>query len=183
MAAASLEEIQQRAKTNPEWYTQAINVGLDQSKMATQLREVFDRGIAAAPGYSPMYTGMLRVLMPRWLGSHEDISTFIETVSDKPIEPDFVLYARLYWSYSTLEADEIVVFQDDLAHWAMVETGFDRMIERYPASDFILNAYAKFACMANDSDKYHELRPKLNGRFSTTAWSDAISLKSCDDRF
>jgi hypothetical protein len=183
MAAASLDEIQDRAKANPVWYTLALDVGLDQHRTAAELREVFDRGVAIAPAYEPLYGRMLRILMPRWLGGPEEVASFIETVTDKPVEPDFMLYARLYWVYSDLEDDKVSVFDEDRAHWAMVETGFDRLVDRYPKSNFILNAYAKFACIANDATKYQELRPKLKGRFSSTAWSDAVSLKSCDGRF
>jgi len=56
------------------------------------------------------------------------------------------------------------------------------MVECYPKSDYVLNAFAKFACMANDGKKFHELRPQLKGRYSTPAWSDAVSLESCDGR-
>lgn len=183
MAAASLDEIQERAKASPVWYAQALDVGLDQSRTETELRDLFDHGVATAPAYAPLYARMLRILMPRWLGSHEQIAGFIDHVTDKPVEPDFILYARLYWSYSTLEDDKVALFDPGLAHWAMVETGFERLVDRYPKSDFILNAYAKFACMANDRDKYHELRPKLQGHFSTTAWSGVMSMISCDSRF
>jgi hypothetical protein len=136
-----------------------------------------------APAYGPLYSRMLRILMPRWLGSPEQVAGFIETVTDKPVEPDFMLYARLYWVYSSLEEDKVSVFDQENAHWSMMETGFDRLLDRYPTSNFILNAYAKFACMAKDETKYQELRPKLKGRFSSTAWSDAVSLKYCDARF
>jgi hypothetical protein len=183
MARASLDEIQERAKGSPVWYTQALDVGLDQSLTAAELRKIFDSGVAIAPDYGPLYNRMLRILLPRWLGSREDLAGFIETVTDKPVEPDFMLYARLYWGYSSLEEDKVSVFDEGLAHWAIVETGFDRLVERYPKSDFILNGYAKFACIANDRDKFLSLRPKLRGRFSSAAWSDAVSLKSCDSRF
>jgi rhomboid protease GluP len=183
MAAASLEEIADRAVANPVWYSLSLSVGLDQSKTAGELREIFNRGVATAPTYRPLYARMLRILMPRWLGSPEEVGSFIDSQTDRPIEPDFMLYARLYWSYSSLERDEVELFQHPLAHWAIMETGFDRLVARYPKSDYILNAYAKFACMARDADKYNELRPKLQGRVSTVAWSDKVSLSSCDARF
>jgi membrane associated rhomboid family serine protease len=183
MARASLDEIQERAQGSPVWYQQALDVGLDQSQTTAELRKVFAGGVAIAPDYGPLYTHMLRILLPRWQGSREDLAGFIETVTDKPVEPDFMLYARLYWAYSSLEEDQVSVFDEGLAHWAIVETGFDRLVERYPKSDFILNGYAKFACIAHDRDRFLSLRPQLRGRFSSAAWSDAVSLKSCDARF
>ncbi|MDB6092408.1 MAG: hypothetical protein JWN85_5192 [Gammaproteobacteria bacterium] len=144
----------------------------------------FNRGVAEEPRYWPLYTGMLRVLMPRWLGSQEDISRFIQEVSGDPNnERDFAKYARLYWSYSSLEHDDVKLFEAPLAHWSTMRAGFMDLQRKYPNSDLILNAYAKFACMADDGTSYREVRPKLRDRLATTAWSDKVSLELCDARF
>jgi hypothetical protein len=64
-----------------------------------------------------------------------------------------------------------------------MKEGFMQLQRQYPQSDFILNAYAKFACMAEDAVSYGEVRPKLNGRGSSAAWSQKVTLLSCDQRF
>ena len=56
------------------------------------------------------------------------------------------------------------------------------LLREHPNSDFILNAYAKFACMADDAVSYAAVRPKLRDRLSRVAWSDKVSLKDCDEQ-
>jgi membrane associated rhomboid family serine protease len=185
MAAMGLREIAEPAKSNPIWYQLSLDVGLDQSKTADELQGVFARGSAAEAQYWPLYTRMLRILMPRWLGSQEDIHRFIKETATFPggYATDHAKYAKLYWSYSSLEDDDVNLFAGPLASWSNMKEGFMELQRRYPQSDFILNAYAKFACMADDALSYAEVRPKLNTRPSSAAWSDKLSLQTCDLRF
>jgi membrane associated rhomboid family serine protease len=184
MAAMGLSEVVERANTNPLWYQLSLDVGLDQSKTVDELRSIFNRGVVEQRDYWPLYTRMLRILMPRWLGSQDDISRFIREVSVRPNgERDFAKYARLYWSYSSLENDDATLFGGPLAVWSTMREGFMELLREHPNSDFILNAYAKFACMADDAVSYGAVRPKLRDRLSSVAWSDKVSLKDCDERF
>jgi len=184
MAAMSLSEVVERANTNPLWYELSLDVGLDQSKKVDDLRSTFNRGVVEQPRYWPLYTRMLRILMPRWSGSEQDIQGFINDVASYPDgQTNFEKYARLYWSYSSLEQDDVALFAGSLAVWSTMKAGFMDLQRQYPKSDFILNSYAKFACMANDEASYGEVRPKLEGHLSSSGWSDKVSLKTCDERF
>jgi rhomboid protease GluP len=187
MAAVGLRELGQlqgAANDNPLWYELSLDVGLDESKTPDELRRIFDRGVVEQPHYWPLYTRMLRILMPRWGGSQNDIHKFVMDVSvTLDGQRDFEKYAKLYWSYSWLEDDDAQLFGGSLATWSVVNEGFEELRQRYPHSDFILNAHAKFACMADDADVYRDLRPQLRGHISSTAWSDKVSLQSCDKRF
>jgi hypothetical protein len=93
-------------------------------------------------------------------------------------ERDFAKYARLYWSYSSLEDDEINLFGGPLAVWSTMREGFMELQRQYPQSDFILNAYAKFACMADDAVSYGEVRPKLRDRPSSASHGQTSSHSS-----
>ncbi len=184
MAAMGLRVVVERASTNPLWYQLSLDVGLDQSKAVDELRSTFNRGIVEKPDYWPLYRRMLRILMPRWLGSEQDIHRFINEASRRPNgETNFAKYARLYWSYSALERDDVSLFSGSLAAWSTMKAGFLELRRQYPKSDSILNAYAKFACTANDGSSYGEVRSKLRNHFSSTSWSDKVSLKICDERF
>jgi hypothetical protein len=184
MAAMGLREIVARANTNPLWYELSLDVGLDESKPVDELRSTFRRGLVEAPDYWPLYARMLRILMPRWYGSEEDIRRLIYEVSTRPNgDRDFVRYARMYWSYSSLEDDKVALFNGSLAVWSTMREGFEELQYTYPQSDVILNAYAKFACMAQDGASYANIRPKLRDRLSSVAWSEAVSLKHCDEEF
>jgi hypothetical protein len=97
-----------------------------------------------------------------------------------PKDPDEALYAQLYWSYDSLEQDDIKLFDDSGAIWPIMKTGFAKLREQHPHSDHILNAAARFACIADDGDAYRALRPLLENHISATIWSEKISLESCD---
>jgi membrane associated rhomboid family serine protease len=186
MSAMGLREIVARANTNPLWYQLSLNVGLDQSQPLEDLRSIFKRGITEEPDYFPLYRSMLRILMPRWHGSYEDVHRFIAETSASPMfvgQKDYARYARLYWAYSSLEYDEAPLFDGPLAVWSTMKEGLEDLRKQHPASDLILNASAKFACMANDAASYREARPRLKGRLASHAWSQKVSLKLCDERF
>jgi len=185
LAAAGLEDMQQRAASNPVWYLLSLSVGLDRSLDVEKLRGIFDAGVKKAPAYMPLYRGMLRVLMPRWHGSYTKVDHFIEEVTDRPdsADRDVELYARLYWIYNSLERDDIKLFDDSLAVWPLMKQGFRQMVKHYPKSDAVLNAFVKFACVSEDRAVYLELRPLIEHRRSATVWSEKTSTESCDKQF
>ncbi|HSY08329.1 MAG TPA: rhomboid family intramembrane serine protease [Steroidobacteraceae bacterium] len=181
MAAVGLREITDRAAADPLWYSLALNTGIDQSIGIEKLRAIFDRGVARFPRYLPLYRSILRTLMPRWNGSYEKVDQFINEMSEHPsahLGPE--TYSRLYWMYGLLEGDDVVIFDDALASWQKMKSGFKDMRARYPKSDLVLNSYARFACQAGDFHEYHLLRPLLTSRLAATAWSKKVSIGICD---
>lgn len=185
LAAAGLEEIQERATTNPTWYSFSLSVGLARNLGVEKLRPVFDAGIEHTPQYRPLYRGMLRILLPRWGGSYEKVDHFIEQMSDRSgsTDRDVEQYARLYWMYDSLERDSINLFDDSLAVWPLMKDGFRRMVKHYPHSDLVLNAFVKFACLSQDAHAYLELRPSIEHRRASAAWSAKTSIEGCDRQF
>ena len=184
MAAMGLRELADRADSNPLWYQLSLDVGLDQSKSLDELRAIFDRGVAKQPDYWPLYRRMLRILMPRWLGSSADVQGFIRDISvTADGQRDFEKYAELYWTYSSLEEDAVPLFVGALATWSVMQEGFEELRHDHPHSDVILNAYAKFACMANDADTYKDARVQLQDHISSAAWTTKVSLQHCDGEF
>jgi membrane associated rhomboid family serine protease len=184
MAAAGLRELTQRAADQPLWYQLSLNVGLDQSQDAKTLRAIFDKGGDRFSAYRSLYRAMLRILMPRWGGSYEQVDGFINGVSrgTDGIE-DLEQYARLYWIYASLEDDDINVFGDASAIWGPVKAGFHLMEERHPTSDVVVNGFARFACLADDAEQYRQLRPRLTTHYSAAAWSTHTTREFCDQKF
>ena len=181
MAAAALRSIEKAADSMPVWHDLSLDVALDLSQETTKIRAIFDRAVERFPRYMPLYAGMLRVLMPRWHGSYEDVDRFIMEVTRRgDDEQDLALYATLYWMYSVLEQDDCNIFIDAKASWTNLDLGFAELLERHPRSDYLLNAYAVMACEIRDRDKYAELRPLVERRLSQSAWSDKYSLADCD---
>ena len=184
MAAATLKDTADRASANPLWYQLSLSVGRDQSLGVDDLRAIFDQGIARFPQYLPLYGEMLRISMPRWGGSYEKVNQLITDASAKSsIDSGQELYARLYWMYSSLEDDDIDIFTDASANWQTMKQGFKALINRYPTSDVVLNAFEKFACIGEDAEQYRAARSGVESHLAATAWSDKVSLKVCDGKF
>jgi len=183
MAAAALDDLADRATNNPLWYTLSLDVGLDQSKDKEKLREVFDRGLTKAPQYRPLYRRMLRILMPRWGGSYEEVDKFINQIYAQTVKArGYERYAELYSTYARLEGDELNLFADTSAFWSGMNTGYLGLLKRYPKSDSVLNSFANLACRADDTATYNRLRGMVGKRFSATAWSAKYSIEACDKK-
>ena len=183
MAAAALDEIGGRASENPLWYTLSLEVGLDQRKDREKLQAIFDQGASVTSLYRPLYRRMLRILMPRWGGSYEEVDRFINRAyALSAAKRGFERYAELYSVYARLEGDDLDLFADSKAYWSAMRTGYLGLVKRYPKSDFVLNSFANFACRADDRDGYRELRRQIGRRISSTAWTDKYSLESCDKK-
>ncbi len=183
MAAAALDELGERASSNPLWYTLSLEVGLDQRKDREKVQAIFDKGTSVTSFYRPLYRRMLRILMPRWGGSYEDVDQFINRAyALSAAKRGFERYAELYSAYARLEGDDLDLFADSKAYWSAMKTGYLGLVKRYPRSDFVLNSFGNFACRADDRDAYKELRRQIGQRISSTAWSDKYSLESCDKK-
>jgi hypothetical protein len=183
MAAAALEEVADRAANNPLWYTLSLEVGLDQSKDKEKLREIFDHGLTKAPNYRPLYRRMLRILMPRWGGSYEEVDKLINQIYAQTVSTrGYERYAELYSTYARLEGDELNLFFDTPAFWSGMNTGYRDLLKRYPKSDAVLNSFANFACRADDKVTYNRLRGVVGKRLSSTSWSTKYSIEECDKK-
>jgi hypothetical protein len=185
MAAAALSELKDRAATYPLWYTLSMEVGVDlakdKEKAKEQLRPLFDQGIKIAPGSQPLYGEMLRILMPRWFGSYEEVDQLVNAIyaQTAPVR-GYERYAELYSMYARMEGDDLDIFHDTRAFWSGMRTGFHGLVKRHPASDAVLNSFANFACRAGDKAEYNRLRVEIGKRFSATAWTTKYSIDACD---
>jgi rhomboid protease GluP len=181
MAAAGLRQEAVRAQGNPLWYQLSIGVDRDQSIPVERTRPIFDRGMARFPAYLPLYRQMLTNLMPRWLGSVENVEAFIADVSRRPdtgqIDP--ALYARLYLIYGDLEGEDFNVILNSRADPVIFETGLAMLLRQYPGSDYILNSVARLDCIDHEWSDYKVVRSSLR-RVSATAWPGTVTLATCD---
>jgi hypothetical protein len=160
MAAAALRALKDRAANYPLWYTLSMDVGVDQAqdkeKAKEQLRPLFDQGTKISPGYGPLYARMLRILMPRWFGSIEEVDQFINAIYAQTAPTrGYERYTELYSAYARMEGDDLDLFQNTPAFWSGMRTGFYGLVKRHPSSDVILNSFANFACRAGDKAEYN----------------------------
>ncbi len=181
MAVAGLLEIAPRANADPWFNDLALDIGLDDSRPKGELWAWYEAASTKFPHYLPIHASMLRILMPRWGGSYREVDRLINRAyanGGRGLE----LYARLYWVYADLEGDELDLFKDSLADWSDVRSGFEELSRRHPRSDYLLNGYAYMACRAGDAAAYRGLRPRIDARYSASAWSKRFSKEACDRR-
>jgi membrane associated rhomboid family serine protease/tetratricopeptide (TPR) repeat protein len=179
MAGAALDDLADRGAENPLWYELSLQVGTDGAIGEDKLREIFEQGHAKFPTYLPIYARELRSLAPRWGGSYEKVDALIRDVASRS-GPNPALYAQLYWSYADIEWDDVDIFRNAKANWPTMKLGFFQLLKSHADSDLVLNAFARFACQANDIDEYFDLRPELEGRTASAAWTTKITIENCD---
>jgi hypothetical protein len=182
MAADSLDDSPAASRATPLFYELAVSLARDRELGLGKVRAAFDQGIARFPADWSLYSKMLAALMPRWGGSFGMVDGFIVQHATGKAGPDDAMYARLYSIYGSLEGDQTNIFSDANASWPRMKHGFEVLRTRYATSDYLLNRFARFACVAGDRFAYRTLRPQTVNRISASAWSQATSLASCDKR-
>ncbi len=95
---------------------------------------------------------------------------------------DYSLYTRIYWDLTEQEGPDFDPFRDSHADWSLMKAGFEGLMKRYPKSKWNLNAYAYFACRANDGATYGELRARIGQDVIPSAWASNYSTDVCDER-
>ena len=182
MAAAALREIEDSAASNPVWYEKSISVGTSLSVETFILRRFYEAGRSRFPDYLPLQRVMLRELMPRWHGSYEDVEDLIREYATKDGQMDAAAYARLYLLYGDMERDDFNVVAFARANAETMRAGASDLLSKHPASNYILNAVARFHCIAGNWAEYSVLSPTLSARVSTVAWPYALTAEECNKR-
>src|ERR1700683_2515578 len=133
---------------------------------------------------APDYRAILRILMPQWGSSYEEVDRFISQVQTKTSNTRwFERYAEIYSMYSRLEGDVLDLFATTLAIWSEMKSGYVGFLKRSPNRDALLTNFANFACRAGAKDTYGMLRASLEQRISSMSWTDKYSIKACDEKF
>jgi membrane associated rhomboid family serine protease len=180
MASAALEEAQPQSAGEPEWNILRLDIGLDLSEDKDALTEIFNTAMGQYSTYLPLITSQLHILMPRWIGSFEEVDQLINAEAERWGSEGPEIYARLYSSYAAMEGNATSFYSEGKMDWARMREGFDALITRYPNSDALLNDYAHLACRAGQVGTYQTLRKRLDGHLASTSWIDDFTLSHCD---
>jgi hypothetical protein len=168
----------------PSWYARAISTGLDSGMSTSELRGLFDEGIARHPGYLPIYFSYLRNFAPRWGGSFREADKFILEQVSAPTNADGeALYARLYWLLDQVEGQDTSLFEESAVSWPRMRKAFEALMKDYPDSEWNRANFASFACRAHDATAYGLLRSKVQEVSFWNAAPEGLSLDVCDARF
>lgn len=184
MEDAALQEISSRRATSPVWYQLSIASFTDRSADRDRQRETFEEGRKLFPAYLPIYASMLRGLQPKWGGSYQAMDSMItKSAGNVPEKSGAYLYARLYWAVAYIEDTDFPLFEKMPADWPAIRKGFEELLAQHPKSTWLVNGFARFACVAGDKDTYTQMRKKMAGRVWPDAWPGDTTATSCDKRF
>jgi hypothetical protein len=173
------------AASNPLWFTVGLDVQLGLDVPQADRFALYKRGIDAFPEYFPLHFAYMVGLLPKWGGSNEAMSAFVDGVVNSSSDSlKAQMYTRLWWRIDQLLPLETSVFDDMGASWHRMKEGFEALIKSFPDSVWIRANYASFACRAGDAASYSRLRTELgnNINYYLRAFPSNFSLDVCDKR-
>jgi hypothetical protein len=168
------------ASDNPEWYVSYLTYALEAGWSLEDRMRLLAEAIAKQPLYYDLYFAAARGLTPRWGGSFALVAALADEAVRKTEKVDGgAMYARLYWHVQLLEAGSSDIFTHAGASWPLMRKGFDDIRSRYPASRWILNSFAAFACRARDRETFLTLRGQISDKPIYEAWPPNLSYDLC----
>lgn len=178
-----LVEAAASASTWPHWYVQMIRVQALSGRPAAERMKTFNDGIQRFPQQLSIYSEMSYYLEPRWGGDWRLVDEVIATATQKaPAEDADMVYATLYRSRGDLLPRDRDFFAETKASWPRMKRGFDRLLQRHPASTVLGNSVLAYACMAGDKGTYLSHRQTYT-TFDRRGWTRNSFRDTCDERF
>jgi hypothetical protein len=167
--ARRLLEEHPEAKASPDYYVEMQAIALGQAWPKTDYFRLFDEAVAREPDYYAFYTSAARFLLPKWYGAKGEWEQFAEEQRQKRGGTDGdALYARIAWSVRLDYGHHL--FDKCALSWETVAAGYEALIQQYPDSRFLKNAYAHMAWEARDRERLRAALPAIRGNPDIEVW-------------
>lgn len=168
-------------KDNPYWYLKMIIIAKAQNWPEKAFDALYREAVSVAPAYYHIHFRAADYYQPRWHGSKKKLRRFVNNAvkSTKDLE-GMALYTRIYWSQLWALKDK--TFTPGYAQWDKMRQGFKDIMRQYPDSKWNLNAYAYYACMANDWPTTHHLTDQIGGQPILSIWDSYSRFDVCRQR-
>jgi hypothetical protein len=142
----------------------------------TEFDRLFRESIAIYPEYSGLYIKKAEYLTQRWHGRKGEWQNFIMDVARKNKGGHgATIYTRTAWARSGEWGD----FAEDNISWPTMKKGFQEIAHEHPNSPFILNGFAKFACLAKDRKILRSLLRQIKAsQLDPEVWSP-VNIDDC----
>jgi ankyrin repeat protein len=150
-----LAESETLSPNDPYLYSLWIWTGLGLSYRKDNLYSMLEKGMEIEPGFLPSYYAMAVATLPRWGGQPGETEAFVDWVANKIKET----YGEQLYALIAMKIRKYVGDTDFVAFrfsWPRIKKGLDEFLKIYPSNLFVLNAYAWFACNANDQGTAQE---------------------------
>ena len=177
-ARETLESSATIASGHPQWFFRMETIALAQKWPVEEFDALYRAAVDASPAYYPIHFAGATYYQPRWSGTREAFREFVRNAVELSQEREGLsLYARIFWSQSTVFGKEI--FTGGNAEWPLMRQGFKDIEKYYPKSIWNLNAYAYFACIAEDWVTVHGLMSKLGDSYEIQIWRSPSFYQRC----
>jgi len=173
-----LEQSYEIAKENPYWFLKMEVIAIAQGWSEEEFDALYQRATKAAPTYYFIHFAAADYYLPRWHGSKEKLRRFVDhAVAKSKSQEGMTLYTRIYWS--TLWALKKNTFSEGYAEWGDMRLGFKDIMQQYPDSSWNLNAYAYYACMAEDWTTMRRLSAQISDQPHLSIWRSTLAYQTC----
>ncbi len=174
------------AANNPLWYETYLEIAIDAKRDEGLIQKVFTDGIRQFPHFQPLYVAMAEQWTPLygkpadWNKVEDLANQAVRLTSDPDGTSDYA------WIYSQISLEPGIernnLLQESMVSWPKMRDAFEELIKRYPGEEN-LNAFAAFACRANDKETYLLIRPRIQGHIHPERWPSNFSPDMCDHRY
>ncbi len=149
--------------------TVATGLGLDRNEMERQ----FQRAISADPTDHQAYFNKLMYLMPKWLGSKEEMFSFArESVRKAPPKTRIPMVLPVaHWEMYLRSEGDASYFRDPKI-WKEVKEVYQTVTKSFPGANSTLNWFARTAYLAGDYDTAREELKKIGDHWDKDAWGN-----------
>ncbi|WP_019677766.1 hypothetical protein [Arsukibacterium perlucidum] len=165
IAKTLLEGHSEKTKNDAGWNFAMVAIALYQGWPEPKFDELYEKAVSLHPTYIPVYFLKASYMAPKWHGSLEQFNLYVDNVvqNTKPTL-GHQMYARLHWSSSGRN-----LFRSGRTDWNRMKNGFEELIANYPDLRNI-NNFAKFSCLAGDTQKLSELLGIIGENVLASAW-------------
>ncbi|MFB9243204.1 hypothetical protein IV454_14060 [Massilia antarctica] len=156
---------------DPEWHRAMLNV-FPYTNQFTQAhyQEKIGAAMARYPNYHEAYFTAAGFSMAHWNGAPDAVEQLAQELNKAAGKEQGAMYARLYW-YLDQSAYKGKIFEVSQADWPTMRASFEVLITQYP-DPWNLNAYAYFACLANDVGAMAPVLARLGQQIDLRAWGE-----------
>lgn len=171
-----LEKSSPISRRSPLWYEIMQDIATAQGWPEEDFLRLFQEGVKQEPTYYFLYFRTAQYMLPRWHGSTVMLANFVDNaVRATEKSEGQTLYARIYWSLLWALGDQ--TFAPGYASWPRMKKGFEDIVRVYP-DNWNLNAFAYYACMAQDWKTAKAIGTKLKS-VAPELWNSPQDYQNC----
>lgn len=166
------------AQSDPYWFIEMETVAIAQGWPDEEFTKLYREAIKEAPTYEWIYFTAANYYLPRWYGSKEKLRQFVENAVQATQKYEGkTMYARIYWDELWALRDK--TFAPGYANWSDMRQGFEDMMTQYPKSRWNLNAFAYYACLADDWPTTKKLIKQIGDQPDLRIWDSKEKFDHC----